>query len=57
MLIKRQAVDLLVTNILKLNIKNLTSGIVRIKMIKDDFDVSEGEEYIRAGSNRDNNMS
>ena len=57
MLIKRQAVDMLVTNILKLNIKNLTSGIVRIKMIKDDFDVSEGEEYIRAGSNRDNNKS
>lgn len=59
MKIKRQAVDLLVTNILKLNIKNLRNGIIRIKILKDDFDkdnkvsMLKDEELLCAGSKRD----
>jgi len=54
--IKRQAVDLLVTNILCLNIKNISNGIIGIKLMKDDFDQDhQNEQFISVGSKRDKN--
>jgi len=35
--IKRQSVEIIITNILRLNIKYMINGIIRVKLMKDDF--------------------
>jgi len=35
--IKRQSVEIIITNILRLNIKYMMNGIIRVKLMKDDF--------------------
>lgn len=44
MQIKRQSVELLINNILKLNLKNLNKGILGIKFYKDDLDSNTDEK-------------
>jgi len=35
--IKRQSVELIITNLLRLNIKYMINGIIRVKLMKDDL--------------------